>query len=56
MASGKRAALGHFVPSGRALFPSGFFQLCSNYYKDRRVEKEPLFAVNFNGVNFNKQK
>ena len=33
MAWGKRAALGHFVPSGWALFPSGIFQLCSNYYK-----------------------
>ena len=33
MALGKRAALGHFVLSGRALFPSGIFQLCSTNYK-----------------------
>ena len=42
MAWGKRAALGNFVPLGRALFPSGIIQLCSNYYKDmncsRRLE------------------
>ena len=41
MDSGKRAAIGHFVSSGRVLFPSGIFQLCSNYYKVfRRLSKK----------------
>ena len=37
MASGKRAALEQFVPSGRVLFLSGILQLCSNYYEDDRL-------------------
>ena len=43
MPSGKRAALGHFVPSGRALFPSGIFHLCSNYYKEYDFALSPMF-------------
>ena len=33
MDSGKRAALGHFVPSSRALFHSSIFHLCSTTTK-----------------------
>ena len=46
IASGKRAALGHFVPSGRALFSSRIFQLCANYYIVSRL----LIEMNLDGT------
>ena len=42
----KRAAHGHFVASGRALFSSRIFQLCANYYIVSRL----LIEMNLDGT------